>query len=59
MKITKREFVVYGADGVAHMVTTEKAQAINVAQQIWGTVRLRITTVKECEPLDKDYTVWA
>ena len=59
MKITKREYIVYGVDNISHMVTTEKAHAIAVAKQIGGRVCLRITTVEECEALDKDYTVWA
>ena len=59
MKIKKIEFIVYGADNISHMVTTEKAHAIAVAKQIGGRVCKRITTVEECEALDKDYTVWA
>lgn len=59
MKTTKKEYIVYGADNTSHMITKEKALAIAVAEQIGGRVYLRITTVEECEPLDKDYTVWA
>jgi len=59
MKTTKIEYIVYGVDNISHMVTTEKAHAIAVAKQIGGRVCKRITTVEECEALDKDYTVWA
>ena len=59
MKTKKIEFIVYGVDNLSHMVTTEKAHAIVVAKQIGGRVCKRITTVEECEALDKDYTVWA
>lgn len=59
MKAIKIEYIVYGEDNISHMVTTEKAHAIAVAEQISGKVCKRITTVEECEALDKDYTVWA
>lgn len=59
MKTTKKEYIVCGTDNLSHMVTKEKAQAIEVAKQIGGRVCLRITTIEECEALDKDYTVWA
>lgn len=59
MKHTKIEYIVYGTDNLIHIVTAEKAHAIMVAKQIHGRVCKRITTVEECEALDKDYTVWA
>lgn len=59
MKTTTIEYIVYGADSISHMVTTKKAYAIEVAKLIGGRVCKRITTVEECEALDKDCTVWA
>ena len=59
MKHSKIEYIVYGKDNIAHMVTTEKTIAIAVAKQIGGRVCKRITTIEEYEALDQDYTVWA
>jgi hypothetical protein len=61
MKTIEVIYVVYNAEGdeVEYFKPTNKELAIATASRIKGTIRKRITTVEELEPMDEDYTVWA